>query len=607
MSVQSDHNLPEWNKSRLVRRQEQDSLKRYVERTSEREHITNLLSNQSPLEVDTSYRVAVRKTFINPRDGLSMKRIIGESDLFPISYLEAGLKAAKSVCRIEIHDSIGRVLGHGTGFLVAPCLLLTNNHVLDSKEVARCSLAQFNYEVDLNLMPRQTKSFRFVPERLFITDAKLDFTVVALEPDSAEGTKLSEFGFLPLYLESGKALLGESVSSIQHPAGAPKVVAIRENRITDVYDDFVNFTTDSMPGSSGSPIFNDEWVTIALYHAGVPHPQDSTAYIANEGIRISSILKLMSLLRPTLEEEQQVLLDSIFATSEPPCPERSQMVIGNLELEWYERAKGYDAIFLGDNYAVPLPILRSDLKREVAQLTNGKTVLDYTHFSIVMNKTRRLAYYTAVNIDGEHLVSVPRAKKWYYDPRLDRKYQCGPELYGNNDIDRGHLVRRRDPVWGALAKKANEDTFHFTNCSPQHKKFNQLTWLDLENYILTNAESFNLKVTVFTGPVFRTDDILYRGVKIPAEFWKIAVMVKANGELSATAYLQTQKNLIRDLEFAFGSYKTYQVAVKSIETLTGLDFGNLRNHDPFKRITAALGVAETAIVTIIRSPSDIRL
>lgn len=606
MSVKSYQDFPRLNKS-LVDKQEQNSLKRYIDRRSEREHIASKLSTQNPLEVDTSYRVAIRKTLINPRDGLSMKRIIGESDLFPISYLEAGLKAGKSVCRIEIRDSIGRVLGHGTGFLVAPSLLLTNNHVLDNEDVARFSLAQFNCEVDLNLMPRQIKSFRFVPERLFITDVKLDFTLVALETDSADGTKLSEFGFLPLHMETGKALLGEYVSIIQHPSGAPKVVAIRENRITDIFDDFVNYTTDTMPGSSGSPVFNDEWVTIALHHTGVPDPDDSTKYIANEGIRISSIMECITLLRPTLHEEQQVLLDSIFTSSELPYIERSQMIIGNLAIDWYERSTGYNTAFLGNKYAVPLPELRSDLKQDIALLKNGTTVLDYTHFSILMSKSRRLAYYTAVNINGQQLINIQRPKKWYFDPRLDRKYQCGPELYDNNDIDRGHLVRRLDPIWGKLAKKANEDTFHFTNCSPQHKNFNQLTWLDLENYILRNAETFDLKVTVFTGPVFRTDDMLYRGVKIPAEFWKVAVMVKADGNLSATAYLQTQKNLIRDLEFAFGSYKTYQVAVSNIEILTGLDFGDLRSYDPLRSITEVADDTESAIVNVINTPSDIRI
>ncbi|WP_180234189.1 DNA/RNA non-specific endonuclease, partial [Bacillus cereus] len=89
--------------------------------------------------------------------------------------------------------------------------------------------------------------------------------------------------------------------------------------------------------------------------------------------------------------------------------------------------------------------------------------------------------------------------QWHFDPRIDKQYQCGDELYENNDLDRGHLVRRRDPIWGDSAEEANKDTFHFTNCSPQHRDLNQKTWAELENYILNNAKNFNLKVTVFTG------------------------------------------------------------------------------------------------------------
>ncbi|MEH7545974.1 DNA/RNA non-specific endonuclease, partial [Neobacillus vireti] len=156
-----------------------------------------------------------------------------------------------------------------------------------------------------------------------------------------------------------------------------------------------------------------------------------------------------------------------------------------------------------------------------------------------------------------------------------------------------------DPVWGDTANEANKDTFHYTNSSPQHKDLNQKTWLDLEDYILENADKFNLKVTVFTGPVFRGDDIIYRNVQIPAEFWKVAVMVQENGELSATAYLQTQKNLIDNLEFAYGEFKTYQVKVSTIENLTGLDFGNLRNHDPKERIES------TVVGRVINNSKDI--
>ncbi|TKI84593.1 trypsin-like peptidase domain-containing protein, partial [Bacillus cereus] len=123
--------------------------------------------------------------------------------------------------------------------------------------------------------------------RFFITDEKLDFTLVAVEETSADEAKLSDFDFLPLLPHKGKILVGEHVSIIQHPSGAPKMVANRENKVQDIFDDFIHYETDTQPGSSGSAVFNDEWMVIALHHSGVPDPKDSTKYIANEGIRIS--------------------------------------------------------------------------------------------------------------------------------------------------------------------------------------------------------------------------------------------------------------------------------------------------------------------------------
>ncbi|MEH7050100.1 DNA/RNA non-specific endonuclease [Bacillus pseudomycoides] len=576
--------------SNLVAMQQQEALQRYIERSKEREHIASELKTKSPLEVETPERVAFRKTLIHPRDGLAIERLIGQNDLFPISYLEAGLNVAKSVCRIEVRDSIGRVLGHGTGFLVSPSLLLTNNHVLDNEDRALFSLAEFNYELDLNLKERQIKSFRFAPNRLFITDVDLDFTLVAIEEVSADGTRLSDFDFLPLLSQRGKALVGEYVSIVQHPSGAPKAVAIRENKITDIFDDYIHYSTDTMEGSSGSPVFNDEWIVIALHHAGVPDPNDNTKFISNEGIRISSILKFVTEQYSGLSDDKKKLVDDILKGRGGIKHKHKEILIEELNYEWHEESTGYDTKFLGNHYEVPHPKFRSDLEQDIAPVKNGSNVLNYTHFSIVMSKSRRLAYYTVVNIDGKQLIDIKREKdKWHFDPRIEKKFQCGPELYQDNDIDQGHLVRRRDPVWGNVAQEANKDTFHFTNCSPQHKNLNQKTWLDLEDYILNNAENSKLKVTVFTGPIFRSDDIVYRGVQIPAEFWKIAVIVKEDDRLSATAYLQTQKNLIDNLEFAYGEYKTYQVPVSKIESLTGLDFGDLRHHDPITRLESTIG------------------
>jgi endonuclease G, mitochondrial len=282
----------------------------------------------------------------------------------------------------------------------------------------------------------------------------------------------------------------------------------------------------------------------------------------------------------------------------------TEIKVIELDSHNYKNRNGYDANFLEKK--VLLPNIPNNLIDDVVKLKNSNNEeLKYTNFSAVMSKSRGLAFYTAVNIDGSKLQQLERNNDvWYYDPRIEREFQYGPELYSNNDLDRGHLVRRLDPVWGSNFKDANEDTFHFSNCSPQHKNLNQKTWLDLEDYILRNADVHDLKVNVFTGPVFNQNDLIYRGkYLIPSEFWKVVTIVKNDNDhsISSTAYLQTQKQLIEDLKFVFGEYKTYQVKITKIESLTGLDFGNLRNFDPL------LKIKDIVPVKIINDENDIIL
>ncbi|MDP3564862.1 MAG: DNA/RNA non-specific endonuclease, partial [Methanoregula sp.] len=357
--------------------------------------------------------------------------------------------------------------------------------------------------------------------------------------------------------------------------------------------------------SSGSPVFSDDWKVVALHHAGVPDKDDPKKYVANEGVRISSIARRISEIAKDRSAGERLIIDELYAglpKTSPGSGTVTVMEVSTRSKEWYENSTGYDPAFLGAGFEVALPEIGGDLGDDLLTLSNGKTVLNYTHFSLVMSRSRKLPVFTAVNIDGSQLKALKRTKDvWYFDPRIEKSDQYGPELYESNELDRGHLVRRLDPVWGDESDEANEDTFHFTNCSPQHKNLNQKTWLNLEDYVGKNAKKFGLRVSVFTGPVFRPDDRVYRGqYRIPAEFWKVVVMVKDEGKLSATAYLQTQKNLIDNLEFAYGSYKTYQVPVATIEELTGLDFGNLRSCDPLATIESIAG-------RVIERAEDIRM
>jgi endonuclease G len=267
---------------------------------------------------------------------------------------------------------------------------------------------------------------------------------------------------------------------------------------------------------------------------------------------------------------------------------------------------GYSTVFLGD-FVVPLPEPQGRRARDVLKIPGHDDRLDYQHFSIVMSASRRIAMFVACNVDGAQTVPIERARdRWAFDGRIPSDAQIGDDLYARNDLDRGHLVRREDPNWGTMeeATTANEDTFHFTNCSPQMATFNQQTWLGLENYVLGNAKIWKERVTVLTGPVFTDEDMVYRDVPLPSAFWKVVAFITDDGRPSATAYMIDQKRALTALEAAYGRYRTYQRSVRRIEEITGLGFGPLRDFDGFSNEERRTG---TRIEVELRHLGDIRV
>lgn len=624
-------------------------------------------------------------------DDISRERIIGNSDLIGIEFLERGIAVGRFVGRVNIRNNTGVTVGFGTGFMVSPRLLLTNNHVLRNFQSAKTSMIEFDFQLDRRGVQLPIVPFRLQPEVFFLTNPALDYTLVAVGEKSLDNVPISLYGWNRLIEEEGKILISQPVNIIQHPKGEFKQLVLRENKLIDLLPNFAHYTSDTEPGSSGSPVFSDLWEVVALHHSGVPRTdaagnllaKDGTIWkqgmdpklldwAANEGIRISRLVqdvkaKLNGLsgtarqlaedllnkeapnpleVKEEAEKHKQkpvsVAVADNFSTAAPSPSSNIQEAIWTIPLQVrisfgtpqiqpvapvektqpaapvvstptpstlptssdeeeaisidpnYQNRLGYLPNFLGNgNKRVDLPRLSESMKSQAARNQLSGTAdnpfeLKYHHYSVVMNKVRRLAFFTAVNIDGKKSKSPEREDdRWFYDPRIKREEQIGNELYKDNPLDRGHLVRRLDPAWGdddQMVKVANDDTFHWTNCSPQHENFNQRQnlWAGLEDYILKNADAQNLKVSVFTGPVFAISDALYRGVKLPKQFWKVVVMVKSNNKLSATAYIVSQKNLINNLEaeFVFGKFKTFQVSLETIEQLTGLSFGNLKAVQP---------------------------
>ncbi len=270
-----------------------------------------------------------------PGDPVALERVLGTNDLMGVQFLENGLAVSRPVARIHINSSQGTLEGYGTGSMVSSRLLLTNNHVLETANSARRSQAEFNFETGADGQLEPSVFFDLAPDEFFLTDPELDYTLVAVR--EVPIPSLARFGWLRLIEDQGKLMVGEWVNIIQHPNGEPKQLALRENQIIDELEQFLHYKTDTAPGSSGSPVFNDQWEIVALHHSGVPDrdPQGRIlttdgrvwqrwmgehriAWKANEGARISRIVAHIKAQRLN-DAAARVFRDQLF-NAEPTIP-----------------------------------------------------------------------------------------------------------------------------------------------------------------------------------------------------------------------------------------------------------------------------------------------
>lgn len=325
--------------------------RRWQERTATREAARDNLAKGNITAVESTDRIMDRINHLSAYaltrpgailpdtgrklvDGFASERILGENDLLGFNILELALAVGRFVGRINIRSS-STTLGFGTGFMVSPRLLLTNNHVLSAPQDAVYSMVEFDYQLDrfMRLMP--VRAFRLEPDTFFMTSPDLDFTLVAVHPLSVDNVELKNYTWSKLIENQGKTLIGEPLNIIQHPNAEPKHIAFRHNRLIDLLENFAHYETDTEPGSSGSPVYNDQWEIIALHHSGVPNMKNGQIiakdgsvwkdgmdpalidWVANEGIRVSSLVGYIK--QQNLTGTQAQLRDDLL-NLEPPNP-----------------------------------------------------------------------------------------------------------------------------------------------------------------------------------------------------------------------------------------------------------------------------------------------
>ena len=266
----------------------------------------------------------------------------------------------------------------------------------------------------------------------------------------------------------------------------------------------------------------------------------------------------------------------------------------------YAHRPGYDRNFLTD-FSLALPEVIASRQDEIFLdfNTNRSYVLKYHHYSLAMNKKRKLTMWTASNVDYNPDKKSTKDRSefggedWTLDPRIPAQFQITDEQFYKpaKKIDRGHIVRREDNCWGDSETEiefANADSYHWTNCTQQHQSFNRDAfgehglWGRLENQVQQQLPLADGRATIFAGPVLDniTDPIAeINGVNIqyPLKFWKIIVAIDEQEGPVSYGFILDQSDVVNDQGIGlerldFSAFNAQQATIRAITSLTGVVF-----------------------------------
>jgi len=224
------------------------------------------------------------------------------------------------VCLITINAN-----ARGTGFLVGPDVVLTNYHVMEPLLKGTGKVDDFECVFDFKVLPDGTRTS--TPVRLHATDwnidsspysqsegkgrpaeveptsDELDYSLVrlaeavgakpwAMNPNPEGGAPARGWVRVPDVAPAFRSPMGVLIA--QHPAGWPLKLAVDTEAINQASEHWLNsngtrvrYATNTLGGSSGSPVFDLEWNVIALHHYGDPAFNHPARY--NQGIPIGQI------------------------------------------------------------------------------------------------------------------------------------------------------------------------------------------------------------------------------------------------------------------------------------------------------------------------------
>lgn len=224
---------------------------------------------------------------------------------------------------------------------------------------------------------------------------------------------------------------------------------------------------------------------------------------------------------------------------------------------------------------VELPALRNganDMFVTHSNTFNGKKV---TTFSMEYDKSKKHARWVAFRFDNQTMQQNVNRKTgddpFESDPLVAQEYQRTRSDFGAKGYDRGHICASADRLY---SREANDDTFYYTNMTPQRNGFNSGLWLKLEAKVQTWGGSCTAQDTLYVvkgGTIDKEEHVLSyidnNHSKPVPKYYFVALLFKKSSSFKAIAFWLEHTTTPKSQNLA-----DYAISIDELEEKTGIDF-----------------------------------
>ena len=238
--------------------------------------------------------------------------LVHEDDMVPFGFMSGGVAAARSVAKLMVpRFENGQQLGPepviylGTGWMIGPELMITNHHVINARNDGEPAALPADFEKQalattglFDFNDANVAGVEFSALELLASDPTLDYALLRVPANDRTRLPLAKAAVTKAPNQS------MPVNIIQHPGGQSKKFGIRNNLVSAATDTELRYFTDTLRGSSGSPVLDDKWTVVALHRAaafaeGVKFNGRPTAWV-NVGTQIHAVVSDIKARRPDL-------------------------------------------------------------------------------------------------------------------------------------------------------------------------------------------------------------------------------------------------------------------------------------------------------------------